>query len=308
MSKVRLIFLGTGGSIPSKKRALPAIAVKYLNTAILLDCGEGCQYRIFEAGLGLNKVKTILVTHMHGDHVLGLPGILQTYAFMGRSESLVIIGPRGLKDFVESVLSLVPCALKYKIDVIELDKKHYDVIYEDKTYKISAVEAEHTIKNYAYLITIKEYYRKIRDDVIAELGLKMSPELYRRIIRGEVGFIEACGKRVPMYQLLKIKSKFKIVYTGDTRPCRAIVELARGADILIHDATFSCELNEKARATGHSTAAEAALVAKEARVKELVLFHISARYSNASKLLVEASAIFPETILPNDMDEIERDV
>jgi len=307
MSKVKLIFIGTGGSTPSKKRGLPAIAIKYLNKAVLLDCGEGCQYRFFEAGLGLNKVRVVLITHMHGDHILGLPGLIQTLAFMGREEKMTIIGPVGLKKFLEVVLSLVPCNVKFDLEVVELKDKLHRVVYEDNVFEVSAAQVDHTIVTYAYQVIVKEYYRKINLEKVSEMGLKFSSELLRKIIRGQVEFIETPIGVIPSYKLLEKKKEFKAVYSGDTRPCDNLLKLAYGADVLIHDATFSNELKDKAFATGHSTAADAALIAKKARVKKLILFHISARYSNASQLLVEAAQIFPQTILPSDMDEIEFD-
>lgn len=305
MSKVRLVFIGTGGSTPSKKRGLPAVAIKYMNKAALLDCGEGCQYRFFEAGLGLNKVRVVLITHMHGDHVLGLPGLIQTLAFMGREEKLTIIGPEGIRKFLEAVLTLVPCNIDFGLEVIELRDKEHKSVYEDEVFEVSAVQVDHTIVTYAYRIVVKEYYKKIDLEKVSELGLEFSPELMRKIIRGQVSIVETPTGAISSYKLLKKKKEFKIVYSGDTRPCSSLLELAREVDVLIHDATFSSDLKDKAVATGHSTAADAALIAKTAKVKNLILFHISARYTNASQLLVEAAKIFPQTILPSDMDEIE---
>ncbi|HIQ30024.1 MAG TPA: ribonuclease Z [Candidatus Caldiarchaeum subterraneum] len=300
MTEMRITFLGTGGAMPSKTRNLPSIAIKYSGAVFVVDCGEGTQRQFIQSGLGFKRDLSIFITHMHGDHVLGLPGLLYTMSMLSREDPVEIYGPKGLTDFLKAVLRQGLGAINYPIKVYEV--KPGDVI-EKNNLVVRCVETDHVIENICYVFQEKRRKSRMKVEFLEEMGIPRGP-LWGRLQRGEAVIY---GGRVikPEEAVEPPKPGRKIVYTGDTRPCEAVVEAAREADVLIHDATFDSSLKAKAEEDKHSTAAEAAEVAKRAKVKKLFLFHISPRYEkNYEILLQEARSIFPNTQLSYDLMSI----
>lgn len=301
MTVMRVTFLGTGGGIPSISRSLPSVAVTFSGELILFDCGEGTQRQMMKAGTGFRQKLTILLTHLHGDHVFGLPGLIYTLSMLDRRHPLRVIGPRGTKDFVNALLSIRFGRLSYDIDVKEIDG---GIAYESRDFVVEATDASHTVKSLAYRLRERSRPGKMKVELLERLGVPRGP-LWGRLQRGEP--IEFSGRIIRPEEVLGPPRRGRIiVYTGDTRPSDEIAEFSRGADILIHDATFDSKFEEDAVREGHSTARQAAEIALKAGVKRLYLFHISPRYEgDEEKLLMEAKQVFPNTYIAEDLLSIE---
>ncbi len=301
MTVMRVTFLGTGGGIPSISRSLPSVAVTFSGELILFDCGEGTQRQMMKAGTGFRQKLTILLTHLHGDHVFGLPGLIYTLSMLDRRYPLRVIGPRGTKDFVNALLSIRFGRLSYDIDVKEIDG---GIAYESRDFVVEATDASHTVKSLAYRLRERSRPGKMKVELLERLGVPRGP-LWGRLQRGEP--IEFSGRIIRPEEVLGPPRRGRIiVYTGDTRPSDEIAEFSRGADILIHDATFDSKFEEDAVREGHSTARQAAEIALKAGVKRLYLFHISPRYEgDEEKLLMEAKQVFPNTYIAEDLLSIE---
>lgn len=299
---LRIIFLGTAGSLPTNDRSLPSIAIRREGEVLMLDCGEGTQRQMMRAGIGFNRKMTVFITHMHGDHILGLPGMMQTMSLLGRDKLLRIYGPPGIKAFIEAVTSTVKFWLSFPIEVSEIEVD--GTVYDGGGYEVRAVWADHSIPSLAYALIEKPRLGKFYPERAIALGIPKGP-LWSRLQRG-MDIILPDGRVIrPSDVLGPPRPGRKIVYSGDTRPSEKIAELASGADVLIHEATLGDDLTERAEEEGHSTPSGAARIALKANAKLLVLIHISARYHEAERLLSEARRIFPNIIVAKDLEEIE---
>jgi ribonuclease Z len=299
---LQTIFLGTAATIPTPSRALSAIAIKREGEVMLLDCGEGTQRQMIQARIGFNRRTKILITHMHGDHVLGVPGVLQTMSLLGRDKPLEIYGPTGIRAFLDAVVRTVHFYLGFQVKVKEINGE--GVICEEKDYEIHAIPADHPGSALAYALVEKPRPGKFHPERAVSLGVPKGP-LWSKLQHGhEVELAD--GRKVKPEQVLDLpRSGRRIVYTGDTRPSEKILELAQGADVLIHEATFADDLIERAAEDGHSTASQAATIAGKAGVGLLVLTHISSRYEDAKLLLEEARAIFSNARIAEDFMKID---
>ncbi|MCD6300984.1 MAG: ribonuclease Z [Staphylothermus sp.] len=243
---VRVYMLGTGAAIPIN-RGLPCIALRVNSDIYLLDTGEGCQQRLFKAGLGVVKVKTIFITHLHGDHYLGLFGMFQSMHLLNRDKPLTIFAPQKLGKVLSTFIETGLAKLGYSLDFVSVNEGE---IYRDDKISVECFKVDHGIEAYGYRINLSN------------------------------------GK--------------SITYTGDTRPCDNVLEHAKKTTILIHEATFTSDLRKEAYEQGHSTAADAALIASKAGVNELVLTHISSRYKDNTELFYDAYRYFRNTIVADD--------
>ena len=301
MTVLRITFLGTGGSVPSPHRNPSAIAVRRESELFLFDCGEGTQQQMMRAKTGM-KITAIFITHFHADHVLGIPGLLQTLSLQGRTEPLEIYGPKGVKRFLYHLLSLGYASKNFDVKAIEL--QHGDVIRR-QNYEIRAFKTEHNIRSIGYVLEEAMRPGKFNRERAIELGLKPGP-LFSKLQHGESVFVN--GREIrPEDVLGPPRPGRKIVYTGDTRPCESVIQAAENADILIHDGSLAEAEKELAIEYMHSTVTEAAEVAAKANVRKLILTHISARYDeeDAKKLEEEARKIFPNTIIASDLMTID---
>jgi len=301
MTVLRITFLGTGGSVPSPHRNPSAIAVRRESELFLFDCGEGTQQQMMRAKTGM-KITAIFITHFHADHVLGIPGLLQTLSLQGRTEPLEIYGPKGVKRFLYHLLSLGYASKNFDVKAIEL--QHGDVIRR-QNYEIRAFKTEHNIRSIGYVLEEAMRPGKFNRERAIELGLKPGP-LFSKLQHGESVFVN--GREIrPEDVLGPPRPGRKIVYTGDTRPCESVIQAAENADILIHDGSLAEAEKELAIEYMHSTVTEAAEVAAKANVRKLILTHISARYDeeDAKKLEEEARKIFPNTIVASDLMTID---
>jgi ribonuclease Z len=299
---LRVIFLGTAGSIPTIQRGLPAIAIRRKNELLLFDCGEGVQRQMIQAGVGFHRKTKVFVTHMHGDHVLGLPGLFQTMSLLDRERKLEVYGPVGIIAFVEAIKKTVHFGLTFPIEVSEI--KEAGVVCAEKEYEVHATWADHMTPSLAYALIEAPRPGRFHPEKAKSLGVPEGP-LWSKLQSGSVVKLSD-GRIVKPEEVLGApRPGRKIVYTGDTRPSNNLVKFAENADLLIHDATFDDELWERAREDGHSTPSQAAETAKKAGVKWLVLTHVSARYKDPSLLLEQARKIFPSVDLAEDFMKID---
>ncbi len=293
-----VIFLGTGGSVPSARRATASVLVARGGERLMFDCGEGTQ-RQLQRSLGLVQVDEIYLTHFHADHILGLPGLLKTYDLTDRQAPLRIYGPRGLRDLFKALAQLVG-RTRYPLELVELDLGD-SVPLEGA--RVEAFKVEHgTRAANGYVLIEEERPGRFDLEAARRLGVPEGPA-FAALQRGET--VEGSTGPVRPADVVGESRQGRIVaITGDTAPSHSTVAAAADADLLIHDASFSEEEVQRAADTGHSTVAQAAAVAKEAHVKLLALVHISSRY-HVGKVLEEAREVYEPTVAPKDFDVVE---
>ena len=293
-----VVFLGTSGSTPTAQRAPAATLVRRGGDRLLFDCAEGTQRQLLRSNVGLVELEDVFLTHYHADHYLGLPGMLKTFALRGREEPIRIYGPPGLRDLLASLRRIFG-RLPYRLYTIEVEPG--DPI-ERNGYAIVPVAVEHGVAAVGYAIVEHERPGRFDAALADALGVPDGPErgaLQRgeSIRLGDGRTVEAASIVGPS------RPGRKIVLTGDTEPAASVVDAAQGADLLVHEATFLADERERARETRHSTAGEAALVAREAGVQALALTHLSTRYFGHD-VVEEARQLFPATVVPRDFDVI----
>jgi ribonuclease Z len=291
-----LTFLGTGAATPTLERNVAGLALQREGETILFDCGEGNQRQMMRYGVGFS-FREIFFSHYHADHILGVTGLLRTMGLMDRTDPVTLYGPRGAQRILGAAVGLGIERNKFTIDIVEL--RAGDRLARDQ-YDIVVFETEHRADTVGYALAEHSRLGKFNPERARELCIPEGP-LWGRLHKGETVVLED-GRMIGPADLVGQPRKGRmVVYSGDTRPHLAVIEASRGADLLIHEATFGGDELERAVETGHSTAAEAARVALEAGVKRLVLTHISPRYGrDAPELLAEARAIFPETLIARD--------
>ncbi len=299
---LKVVFLGTTGSIPTVKRSLPAIAIQRKGELIFLDCGEGVQRQMVRAGLGFNKKMKVFITHMHGDHMLGLPGIIQTMSLLDRTKKLEIYGPAGVEDFIEAIEKTVQFTLTFPLEVAEIEIE--GLVCEEKEYEIYAAWADHSVPTIAYSLVEKPRSGKFYPEKAKALGIPEG-QLWSKLQHGTAVKLPN-GKVVEPEEVVGPPRRGrKIVYTGDSRFSKPLVEFAKNADLLIHDCTFDDELAERAMEDGHSTPSQAAKTARQAKAKRLILTHISARYKTLDLLLKQAKKGFSKVDVAEDFMEVD---
>ncbi len=299
---LQVIFLGTAGSIPTIDRSLPIIAIRRKGELILFDAGEGAQRQMIKAGLGFNRKTKIFITHMHGDHIFGLPGLIQTMSLLDRTKKLEIYGPVGLEGFLETIERTAHFTLTFPIEIMQIE--YEGLVCEEKEYEVFCTKADHSAPAFAYSLVEKSrpgrfYPHKARALGVPEgdLWSKLQHGASVKLANGTIIKPDAvAGTR---------RSGRKIVYTGDSRFSESLVEFSRNADLLIHDCTFDDELGKRAWEDGHSSPSLAVRTAKEANVKQLMLTHISARYKSPSLLLEQASKDFLKVAVARDFMKID---
>jgi ribonuclease Z len=294
-----LVFLGTAGSMPTAQRAPAALLLRRGGDKLLFDCAEGTQRQLLRSSIGLLELEEVFVSHFHADHVLGLPGMLKTFALRGRQLPLSVYGPRGLRELLSSLRRVVG-KLSYDVRLVELDPG--DVVERDG-YRLATFGVAHGVSALGW--SLIEATRPGRFDVETAdaLGVPNGPER-GALQRGEPVTL-ADGRTVTPEQVLGTpRAARKVVITGDTAPSEEIVEAAWEADVLVTEATFSEEERERAEETRHQTATQAARIAERANVGMLALTHLSSRYFGP-EIAREAREIFAETVVPRDFDVIE---
>ncbi len=295
-----VVFLGTAASMPTAQRAPAALLVRRGSERLLFDCGEGTQRQLQRSAIGLPDLQEIFLTHYHADHFLGLPGMLKTFALRGRDETpLTVHGPPGLRELFSRLRPFLG-RLPYPLTLVELEPGER---LERGDYALEAVSVEHGLDALGYVLLEQE--RPGRFDVAAADALGVPDGPARGRLQSGEDVALADGRTVtPADVLGERRPGRKLVLTGDTAPSPVVVQAAHGADLLVHEASFLAEEAERARETLHSTAADAAEVARLAQVGLLALTHVSPRYFGP-ELEAEARKVFPDTVVPRDFDVIE---
>lgn len=294
-------FLGTGAATPTVDRNVASLSVQREGEMILFDCGEGTQRQMMRYGVGFS-FHEVFFSHYHADHMLGITGLLRTMGLQDRTSPVTLYGPRGAARILNLAVNLGIERNKFPVEIVEL--RAGDRLSRGE-YDIAVFETEHRADTVGYALVEHIRLGRFNPERARELGVPEGP-LWGRLHKGEAVLLED-GRRVTPADLVGAPRNGRtLIYSGDTRPSLAVIEAARGADLLVHEATFGGDEAERARETGHSTAAEAARVAADAGVRRLALTHISPRYTrDAPELLAEARAVFPETIIARDGLTIE---
>ena len=297
---MKLVFLGTSAAQPTPERGLTCICLEREGEILMFDAGEGAQVSYLKSGLGWNKKMKIFVTHLHGDHCIGILGLLQTMTLQNRTESIEIFGPDGIEEFIGANIKVLNFGLSFPVIITAVKEK---TIVDEKTYTVEVCESDHSVPSFAYLFQEKEKPGRFFPEKAMELGVPEG-QLWNQLQSGQEVKME--NKIIKPSDVLGEKRPGKkIGISGDTRPTQKLEKFFQNCDYLSFDSTFSHELIEKAKETHHSTAVEAAELAKKAMVKNLILTHFSARYSDETVLLEEAKTKHDSIIAAKDLLEIE---
>lgn len=299
---MELYFLGTNAGVPTLQRNVTSIALRLLEerrSIWMFDCGEGTQHQVLRSPIRLGKLEKLFITHLHGDHLFGLPGLLSSRGYQGGTSPLTVYGPPGLKAYLDISLAVSQSRIPYKIEIVEHTG---GTVFEDDGFKVEAALLEHRIDSYGYRVTEKDSPGSLNTELLKSYGLKPGP-IYGKLKKGE-DVITDEGIRICAADVVREPKRGRIVtILGDTRPCSGALELSLDADLIVHEATFGHDLAEMAYQYHHSTARQAAELAKEANAGQLLLTHFSSRYSSSEELiplLEEAELVFPETLLAEE--------
>ena len=299
-----IFFLGTGAGVPAKLRNVTSIALKLLEergSIWLFDAGEATQHQILHTSIKPRRIEKIFITHLHGDHIYGLPGLLASRSFQGGESEVTVYGPKGIKEYITVSLSVSQTYLKYPLKIVEIET---GIIFEDDQFTVEAQLLEHGIPSYGYRIVEKDKPGTLLAEKLVEAGVQPGP-IFRKIKEGESVTLE--DGKVIIRRFSRTRSKrTRCTILGDTRYCENAISLALGADLLIHEATFSKGEETLAFDYFHSTTHQAAEVARLSGSKQLCLTHISSRYDRQAwrELVTEAQEIFINTDIAEDFKEI----
>lgn len=296
---MEITFLGTSSAVHSYTRSHPSIALKSFGEIMLFDCGEGTQRQLIYAKISPMKISKIFITHYHGDHILGIPGLLQSMNFRGRESKLTIYGPKGLDDLRQAIANLGFPNFDFPLEWVEIDS---GTIIENEEYVIKAERVKHNTLTLAYSVEEIKKPRFLRQKAI-DLGVPVGPD-FGKLHKGIP--VEVNGKTILPEQVLGPPRKGrKMTYSGDTIPCEELIEFARDSNLLIHESTYKVEDKDKADLHAHSTSADAAYAALYSNSQELILTHISTRYTDVSDILTQAKEIFENTKIAEDLMTVE---
>ena len=297
--KIQIYFLGTGQAVPTTKRNHASILLSYKNENIMIDCGEGTQRQIRKMKLNPCSLTRILITHWHGDHILGLPGLFQTLALNGYNKTLHVYGPYGTKKYLNMILNMFVFVGKIKVEVHEVDEGK---IIDEKDFYVEAKRMFHSTYCLAYSFIEKDK-RRIDKEKLKKLKIKECKEL-RKVKEGEDVVIN--GKKIKATSITYKEKGKKITLILDTCFNNNMINIAKNSDLLISESSYGKTEEKLAKEYGHLTAGESALTAKKAKCKQLILLHISQRYDNKESLLLdEAKKIFKNTKIAEDLSKIE---
>ena len=303
---MELLFLGTGSGVPSKLRNVSSIALKLLaerNSVWLFDCGEGTQHQILKTTLKPRKIEKIFITHMHGDHIYGLPGLLSSRGFQGGEEPITVYGPKGIMGYIQASLRFSGTRLSYPIHFVEFEDE--GVIFEDHQFKVSVKKLQHGLPSFGFRIEEADHEGTLDAEKLKELNIPSGP-VYGRLKNKEIVTLDD-GTILDGNDFVGPTQKGRTVtILGDTIKHPNSVALAKNADVLVHEGTFGPGEESLAREYNHSTAAQAASVAKEANVEQLLLTHFSSRYlyKDLKAIEKETQALFPATFIMQDLQEV----
>jgi ribonuclease Z len=294
-----IVILGCGAAVPTLRHAPTAQAVNWHGRWFLIDAGEGVQLGLRKNSIPFQKIEAIFISHMHGDHVLGLPGLIGSMSLLGRKKNLTIIGPAELQAFLMNALKSTSTHLDFELEFkTPSDIEKMETVHTWDECAVTSFPVKHRISAFGYIFQFEPIARNIRRESILTENLSRSEIL---ALKGGLQIQRDNGKVLsPNEHCLPLKPSKKYVYSGDTSPCEGLREAALGADVLYHEATFLHELAKTAKATGHSTARQAGILAHEAGVKTLIIGHFSSRYKEEAVLLDEAKQQHTQTIAANE--------
>ncbi len=299
----RLLILGSNAAMPNNGRITTSQVLLTESDYYQIDCGEATQMRLSQYKVKRNRIRAIFISHLHGDHIFGLPGLITSYFHFSRKDDLHIIGPPGIKEFVETVVRLSESHLAFKLHITELEAKEKTLVYTDNTLEVFAFPLQHRIPTNGYLFKEKSEKTNIRKDKIHHYNLSVEEILQLKaeeeVHRADQTVIQ------PAEVLHPRKHPHSYAFCSDTKYHKGILEYIQGVDLLYHESTYLHELVDKAAERGHATAKEAALTAKAARVEKLVIGHYSGKYRDVHPLLEEAKEIFENTVRAYDGEFID---
>lgn len=300
---MKITFLGTGAGVPAKERNVSSLVLHLDNNSgelWMFDCGEATQQQILHTAIKLRKISKIFITHLHGDHIFGLPGLLGSRSFQGAQTPLKIYGPKGIKDFIDTSLKVSSTYLKYPLMIHEFCEEKCQLFYENR-FTVSAAKLDHNLPSYGFRIVEDDLPGPLLIDKVKQENIPIGPILQK--LKAGLTVTLDDGRVIDGREFVGPPKKGKIIAVlGDTRYTETAVELAKEANVLVHEATFSSREQNLATEYFHSTTHDAAAVAKKANAKQLILNHISSRYQKEDVyvLLKEARAIFPNTFVSQD--------
>ena len=304
MIDLEVVVLGSGCATPIPERWHASFAVLFGGEPVLFDAGEGAQIRLQQAKINAMKINHIFITHLHGDHCFGLPGLIFTMDLQGRKKTLTIHGPKGLKTTVKRLLTSAEHRVMFplKLHEVPVPASGKVTILDEGRFKVIATPMNHSVAGFSDAFIENDSVR-IDETKLAKLGVKRKGPFLERVREGKIVTVD--GVRIRPKDVLIMRPGRKIAVSGDTRPTRGLTSLARGAKLLIHEATYTDDLHDKAVSHKHSTVTEAARIAKAAKVEKLILVHFSKRYTEFKTVLAAAKKTFPNTIIGEDLLRIK---
>lgn len=303
MSDFKIHILGCGSALPTQRHMPTAQVLELRGKLYLIDCGEGTQRQMRRQGLSFEALTTIFITHHHGDHIFGLPGLLASLSMLGRTRALTIVGPRGTERLIEGMRTLFLDWIAFPLSVKEYDDRESQIVFEDRSVCVRSVPLQHRVPCQGYIFEERTAERRIDKPSCQFYGVPLAQ--YPALLRGE-DWLNDEGERIANARLTRpLAPPRSYAVCTDTRYIPQNVELLRGVSVLYHEATFLRGSEERAQQTCHSMAYEAALIAREAGVGRLLLGHYSARYNRIEPFAEEAQEIFPETIATDEGMTIE---
>jgi ribonuclease Z len=294
-------FLGTSSGTPTSHRNLACVALQRAGELILFDCGEAAQIQYRRAGLPFGKLTAICISHMHGDHVTGLMGLLMSLQMAERTAPLRLYGAPGLEEYVRCNRRTLHTAFAYRLQILEA--REAQVLWETEEYRVRCAPLDHRLFCLGFALEEAARPGRFQLERARALGIPEGP-LFGRLQRGETVVLPDGRSVAPEEVLGPPRRGLKVAYCTDTRPSKATIEMARDADLLIHEGTFAADVAAEANMKGHSTVVQAADIARRAGVRRLALTHISPRYADASLLRQQARAVFPESVVADDLSRI----
>ncbi len=294
---MEIVFLGTGSMVPTKERNHSSLLLMYKDEGLLLDCGEGTQRQLKMAGVNLNKITKILISHWHGDHVLGLPGLVQTMGSLGHEGTLEIYGPKGTRKRWESMGEVFLFEDTVDVRAEDVTKARF---FEGEAFSLEALPLEHTAPCLGYSF-IENDKRKIRKELLKKKNIPEGP-IVGRLQEGQS--VKWNGKTIQPDEVSQVIKGKKVTYIADTKMCSNAIKLAENADLLVCESTYANELEEKASLYKHLTAGQAGFIANKANVKRLVLTHFSQSYKDLIQIREDAKMVFQNVVCANDLMKI----
>ena len=303
---MELIFLGTSAGVPTRSRNVTAILLDLQQPTRsglwLFDCGEGTQHQLLRTAYHPGKLDKIFITHLHGDHLFGLPGLLCSRSMAGNPNPLTIYGPAGLAEFVETTLRLSGSWTDFPLEVVEITEGE---LFDDGDFRVSAHPLAHPLECYGYRIEAHDKPGALDAAALIADGVKPGP-LFQRLKQGETVTLED-GREINGQRYLSAPQPGKtLAIFGDTSPCVGAMRLAQGVDVMVHEATLEAAMEEKANGRGHSSTRQAAQLARDANAGKLIITHVSSRYDAAgcARLLAECREVFASCELAEDFAQV----